>query len=804
MPFRPARLIAIGLLLALVSTSLLAADGRITGRVTRENGSAVAGVVVQVIEISRATITDTNGEYTIDRVPPGSYTVHFIAGDQVVVENNVAVASDQPTRLNKQTDWQMRAAETITVTSASRRTERVVEAPAAVTVASEESIAAAAPTGQAPKIIESAPGVDFTQSGLYDFNFNTRGFNSSLNRRILTLIDGRDPSVPFLGAQEWAALSYPIDEMASVELVRGPGSALYGPNAFSGVLNMTTKQPRVSPGGRVQLTGGDLSTRRADIRHAGGFGNELYYRVVGGYQQTDDWTRSRNLGGEYTDSAGNTPPREAVPLALTEDRIAFGGLRLDKHFAESVLTLEGGYATLEGPTFITGIGRVQVTDVAHPWGRVNFNMPHLNFLAYYDARIADNQVALASGAGALPGRPGLYEDSWNITGEVQTNWELGDRFRVIGGVGYKTQEVDTADPNGNQTLMAQAHEEDQQSVFGQGEVDILSNLRLVVAARWDDSTLHEPQTSPKAALVYEFIPNHSVRYGYNEAFQRPNYSELFLRAAAAPPVTALAGIENALRPLLGGVQLGYGSIPVLALGNENLDVEKVRSHEIGYQGIIGGRFYMTLDYYQSQLSDFVTDLLPRVNPAYPAYAPPSTLPAPVQAQILGLLRQNLPAQNFAMLTNLPGGAPAFVLSYANAGEVDTQGVEFGANYYVTNSWIVDFNYTWFDFEVKEQQLGDVLLPNSPEHKYNVGLGYRGRRFDAKASYRWVDEFPWATGVFRGIVEQYSVVNLGGNFRLTDNVAIGAEISNLLDEEHWEAFGGDILGRRALGFVTLKW
>ena len=68
-----------------------------------------------------------------------------------------------------------------------------------------------------------------------------RGFNSSLNRRILTLIDGRDPSVPFLGSQEWAAVSFPMDELATVELVRGPGSALYGANAFSGVLNMTTR-----------------------------------------------------------------------------------------------------------------------------------------------------------------------------------------------------------------------------------------------------------------------------------------------------------------------------------------------------------------------------------------------------------------------------------------------------------------------------------------------------------------------------------------------------------------------------------
>ena len=61
-----------------------------------------------------------------------------------------------------------------------------------------------------------------------------------------------------------------------MELVRGPGSALYGANAFSGVLNMTTKKPRDSAGGRIQLTAGDLSTKRGDFRHAGGFGTEVY------------------------------------------------------------------------------------------------------------------------------------------------------------------------------------------------------------------------------------------------------------------------------------------------------------------------------------------------------------------------------------------------------------------------------------------------------------------------------------------------------------------------------------------------
>ncbi|MEA2492089.1 MAG: iron complex outerrane recepter protein [Acidobacteriota bacterium] len=783
-----------GCLLVFSAASAFAANGHISGRITRTNGNGIGGVIVSVTELGKATLTDANGEFSFD-VPPGTYSVQFVAGEQVTSENSVAVTSGGNTRVDKKVDWNLSIAETITVYSASRRTERVVEAPSAVTVMATEDIEAVAASGQAARIIESAPGVDFTQSGLYDTNFNARGFNSSLNRRILTLIDGRDPAIAFLGAQEWAALSFPVDEMASVELIRGPGSALYGANAFSGVLNMTTKQPRLNQGGRILATGGDLNTRRADIRHAGSLGGEWYYRVVGGYQNSDDFSRSRNAGVEYP---GLRP--EARPLALDEVNIKFGGLRFDKHFVNtSVFTAEGGYASLEGPVFQTGIGRVQVTDVQRPWTRVNYNTRHWNVGGYYDSRKAEDQIALASGAA-------LFEDSHNLHGELQTNWDFfKSRARVIGGVAWHDQDVDTANDAGVQTLMLEAKSEQQKAAFGQVEFDLTQKVKLVGAARWDDSTLHEAQFSPKGAIVFSPSTNHTFRYGYNEAFQRPNYSELFLAAPAGAPAN-LAGAATLnpqtapLAPLL--AQLGFGPLPILARGNDALDVEKVKSHEVGYSGIFRGKVFLTVDLYKSQLSDFVTDLLPGANPAFAAYQIPGTVPAPVAAGLGAFLRAAL-GSNFAGLTTV-NGRPALVLSYTNAGRVDTQGGEIAVNYYLTNNWLVDANYAHFDFDVKEQRLGDQLLPNAPANKFNLGLAWRGTKLDAKVTYRWIEEFDWAAGIFVGHVPQYDLVNLSGNYQLTDRFGLGVDVSNLLDDEHYEAFGGDLMSRRALAFVSVNW
>jgi len=808
-------LIAIGVLLLASATPLLAqGNGRIDGQVVRPGDRGLGGVTVTVSGIDRATITNGTGGFAFDNVPPGDYTVSFSLGDNATT-TEVTVNAGATTSITEEVDWDASFVETITVYSASRQTERITEAPAAITVIPQEQIERQGSHGQIPKLLESTPGAEVTQSGLYDFNFNTRGFNSSLNRRILTLIDGRDPSVPFLGSQEWAAVSFPLDDMASLELVRGPGSALYGADAFNGVLNMTTKAPRFSEGGKLQFTGGDLSTTRFDARVAGELGAGWYWKATGGYLESEDFAVSRNpaSGGPEYRPCGAFPPggcveAEPVPLALDEDKLAFGGLRLDKYFGGggSVLTLEAGTSQIEGPVAQTGIGRVQLVDVERPWWRANFNTTHWNVLGYWNSRDASEQLALRSGAG-------LVLDSENLVFEVQGNYGFADdRARVVFGASYKEEEIDSANSAGVQTLTFAPREEDFTGVFGQFEYDFTDSFKAVLAARWDDSSLHDSQVSPRGSLVWAVNPNHSLRFTYAEAFQTPNYSEFFLRAPVAPNLTALAALEAGLAPFLGGVPLGFGSIPILAVGNPSLEVEEVTSYEVGYTGIFGRQSYLTIDYYKNDIENFVTDLISRIqptlggniNPLFQPYAPPAVLPAQVQQIILQNL-QALLGPTFFALSNAPDGSPVIAaVSYVNFGEVETQGIEVGFNHHFNNAFSFNVSYNWFDFDVKEELAADPVSPNSPEHQFSVGLSYVTDKFDVAMNYRWVDDFNWAAGVFVGPIPSYDVVGVTANYHFTDNWGIGVDVSNLLDDEHYEAFGGDILERRAIGYVNFSW
>ena len=787
-------------LLLLCAVPALAQGGEIDGTVTRENGKGLGGVTVVVSELGLVEITDNSGRYAFRNVPAGTYNLAFSLGDDADADS-VEVTAGGRTTTDLTVDWDVSFAETITVFSASRRRERIVDAPAAVTIISQEEIQRESNSGQLPKVIEFTPGVEVTQSGIHDYNLNMRGFNSSLNRRVQVIVDGRDPSVPFLGSTEWAYLSN-LQSMASVELVRGPSSALYGANAFNGVLNLITKAPRDNQGGTLTLTGGELSTLRADLGWSTELGGDWFFKFSGQYTEGDAFTQARNNGVEYAGLPGEVVAAEDAYDSLHTD------LRFDKHFANnSVLSIEGGNYDATGGVTVTGIGRVNLQDSDRQFFRLNYSTNHFNVLAYRNDRESPDQIALSSG-----GR--IFLDTNNQHIEVQGNGSFNeDKIRVVGGASYRETEIDTGNDQGRQTLTFRPIDSDAQAAFGQADFQLNDKVKLVVAGRYDESNLHESQFSPKAAVVVGLTPNHTLRFSYNEAFQVANYSEFFLDAptfltVGGIPMSSfdLSGVEG-LCGLL-GVSCGLGApVGVRALGNENLQLEEITSFEVGYSGIFGSKAFFTVDYYSNELDNFITDLTANpgglINPAFGPYTLPNGTPAP------GLVQQTLAGALgplFAFLSNNVDGTPIFALaSYTNAGAVDTQGIDIGLNLFLENDWVVDFTYSWFDFDVQELGvLNSPIISNAPENKYAVGFSKNGDRFGGSVKFRWVDTFEWEAGAFAGTVPSYSVLNLSGNYKVNDKVTVGLNVSNFLEDDHWESFGGDIIERRALGYVSLTW
>lgn len=807
--------------------------GRIIGTVTdADTNVGIANVQVSVEGTGLGAISGQRGTFSIPNVPAGSHTLLFNILGYDSRRESATVTAGRTTAADVALVEGFIEMGAITVIGASRTPERIVEAPAAVSVVSGAELEREAAHGQLPKLFADKPGVDVVQSGVQDFNINTRGYNSSLNRRVLVLQDGVDRSLGFLQSQEWTALSMPLEDLGRLDFVRGPGSALYGANAFSGVINITTPSPADIVGTKVGLSGGQRESGRFDVRHAGqtedgtwGYRGNVGYTAVG-----NSFSESRTQA-DATDECLATErscqfeygplPVEQAPVNDDPVSSLYGSGRVDHNFDNgSVWTGEGGTTHTENEIFVTGIGRVQVNGANRPWARTQYASDRWVALGWYSGRRSDgtgedenNQTSLQSGLE-------LRESSDIFHVEAQGNWgAFDDRFQLVAGASGRWLSIDT-----DGTLMADKQDDTIGSVFGQADIQLHPMVSALFAGRFDHfSVIDESEFAPKAALVFSPTDDHSVRFTFNRAFQVPNYSELFLRVPVATvPLNLIEqGIEAAIAAQTGmpiDLPLNFQPTPFFARGNENLTEEQLTGYELGWKGaLVDGRVFATADLYYNEIDDFVTDLLPAVNPEFQTRAIETLIPAAFDAAPLNRFKPVIVATlinqlgaNLSAFTQLEDGSNAFVISYANAGEVTEQGVEVGATFIPGPNWEVSANYTYFDFDIKDRTTPEgvtvpetELRPNTPQHKGNVGLVYSDpARFDAGLKVHLQEAMDWAAGVFAGPVPGYVTADLSGGWQVNELARVHLVWTNVLDKEHYQLFGGSVLGSRAIGGVTL--
>ena len=829
---------------ALAAASLPAQDaGAIRGTVTRADDSTpLRDVAVGIQGTSLRAATDAAGHYVIPRVPAGpqrlavrrigfapkDIPVQVVAGRGQLVDISL---EPRPVLLGD-----------VLVQSASRSPERVVDAPAAVEIVDPNVARALSPTGQVPLALGRLAGVDIVEGDVQDFNVNARGFNATFTRRILVLQDGRDLSIAFIGSQEWNALSLPLEDMSRIEMVRGPGSALYGANAFSGVLNLTTPAARDVVGTKLAIDGGDLTTRRADLRQAGVFANGRFgYRANIGYTSSDMWSRSRtnigDLAREYASAvdtsryhvnspfpgfelvpiAGQTKPGAiGVPAEATgrpDDLTSlYGSARLDYYGGDgSITTLEAGDADVKNEVYVSAIGRFQFTEAVRPWARLAYGSDHWNVMAWSSGRRSlGPQRSLASGT--------FFSEISSLSHvEAQYNGELfGTRGRYVVGGSGRIGAVDT-----KQTLISP--EDDNRSdhyysAYGQLEYRVGRQIRLSGAARIDGSNLFAAQFSPKLSLLVQVSSRESFHVTVNRAFQTPSTLQYFVQSPAGPPAD-FSPLEAGLRasplgPALAGVPEGTlftksSAVPLWVFGNKNLKVESVVGVEVGYKRQIGSRAFITVDGYYSQVSDFVTDVLAGVNPAYAPWTAPTQVPEAQRAAVEGAVRAALtagPQPDVARaLTRLKDGSTAVVFSVGNAGHATVRGIEVGAAVQLTNEWRADGNITLDGFTVDSAGLvpGARVLPNTPHRKANASVTYEGRHgVSGWLAARLVSEYDWASGVWVGRIPPSTTMDASLGWQVLRDTRLHLTATNLLDEARYSVYGGSLIGRRVIGGITV--
>lgn len=192
-------------------------------------------------------------------------------------------------------------AEIPVVNIASKKPRKANESPLPVVVIDEDDIILSG-ARNVPELLRRVAGVDVLSISASDYNVSIRGFNQESSDKVLAMIDGRSVFLDFYGIVLWDALPISMNEIERIEIVKGPGSSIYGANAFNGVINIITKSPGEIDGTLLSLEGGEFDTFAGALVHGrrvAGFG----YKFAVSRDQYSEWegdnSRRHSTSGNF-------------------------------------------------------------------------------------------------------------------------------------------------------------------------------------------------------------------------------------------------------------------------------------------------------------------------------------------------------------------------------------------------------------------------------------------------------------------------------------------------------------------------
>jgi iron complex outermembrane receptor protein len=419
------------------------------------------------------------------------------------------------------------------VISASRRPEKITEAPASVSVVDARHIKEQVALSSVD-YLKGIQGVDIVQSGMVQSNVVTRGFNNAFSGTLMTLTDNRIASVPSLRVNVLSFIPLVSEDIQQIEVIRGPGAALYGPNTANGVLHTITRSPFSSAGTWLSVAGGERDVFQGAIRHAGTLGEHVGYKISGQYMRGTDWAFTDPVEDSLraafladTTHRGVNP--DTLKIGLREPGIERGGgeLRLDLvPFDEATAIFAVGLNQAIRNTEITGVGGAQARNWRYTYYQGRFLYKDLFLQAFFNKSDAGETYLLRTG------EPIVDRSSLFVT-QAQHSWQPVDIERLTYGADLLMTTTIT-----DSTITGSNEEDDNITEFGayiQSETAVIEDmLDLVVAGRIDKhSRIDDLIFSPRAALVYNLMENQTFRLTYNRAYSAPTTNEMFLDIRAA-------------------------------------------------------------------------------------------------------------------------------------------------------------------------------------------------------------------------------------------------------------------------------
>jgi len=431
------------------------------------------------------------------------------------------------------------------VFTAAKHEQDIADSPSAITVITREQIDNTHCTDVAC-LLRMVPEVDVIRVKPMWSAVGARAFTDFFENRALVLIDGREINDELFGLVYWQALPVHLDQIERIEIIRGPGSSLYGANAHSMVVSIFTRK---------------IGENTAEAFFGSGEHNRNSIHLGMG-QRFGDWSLSLSAGLENADhwQLRGLQQREVRRLRLN----------LSNESGLGITTFRAGLASVDGAIYYV-LGPVDLQDATFA-----------DLAVSHETDFIRGQLTFSLMKAALPITPGedrstiTFENltlgyipalipftNTNLDAEVQTTFRPFEGNLLIAGGNYRwirAQSGETDPGKMNQHRVG---------VFLHDEQRLFKQLIITGGIRFDYNNITPFTVSPRVAGVWRFAEDQRLRLAFGMAFRKPSFMNSMVHIKNIYPETAFPEFEDFFRE---------------AIGNQDLENESITTVEAGYHG----------------------------------------------------------------------------------------------------------------------------------------------------------------------------------------------------------------------------
>lgn len=410
----------------------------------------------------------------------------------------------------------------IEISSVSKKKESLSDAAAAIFVITQEDIRRSGYTS-IPEVLRLAPNLQVARVDSSQYAITARGFNSTTANKLLVLIDGRTVYTPLFSGVFWDVQDVMLQDVERIEVISGPGGALWGSNAVNGVINIITRSAHATQGALLNA-GVGTEERGGAARYGGKLNENTAFRV---------YAKGFERDGTETANGMDVHDRWHKQQA---------GFRLDSGGEGDKVTLQGDIYDGEQDQLVNNDKTISGANFLGRWNRALGGDDNLQVQAYFDRTRRDY--------------PGLFReqlDTYDL--DIQHRFSWGNDHDIVWGGGYRVME-DSVTNSATLGFLPTHRSLKLANLFLQDSIALSEQLKLTLGAKLEHNSFSGTEAQPSARLAYKINDKSLVWTAVSRAVRTPSRidTEFFAQSG-----------------------------PISLVGNEDFDSEELTAYEIGYR-----------------------------------------------------------------------------------------------------------------------------------------------------------------------------------------------------------------------------